>query len=103
MFKPIFVVTGVNVHFITPILCIICIFYTSLVIDKLIVIYKLILSHIQGGIKAVVWTDVIQAMIMFGAIVLVAIKGTLDVGGFGVVMERSLNSDRIESPKLVQK
>ncbi|EFA03242.2 sodium-coupled monocarboxylate transporter 1 [Tribolium castaneum] len=76
-------VTGVNVHFITPILCIICIFYTSL-----------------GGLKAVVWTDVIQAVIMFGAMILVAVKGTLDIGGLNTVITRSLESGRIEGPNL---
>ncbi|KAJ3616843.1 hypothetical protein MTP99_011285 [Tenebrio molitor] len=75
-------VTGVNVHLITPIVCIICIFYTSL-----------------GGLKAVVWTDVIQAIIMFGAMVLIAVKGTLDIGGFGTVTDRSIESGRIEGPK----
>ncbi|CAH1369090.1 unnamed protein product [Tenebrio molitor] len=76
-------VTGVNVHLITPIVCIICIFYTSL-----------------GGLKAVVWTDVIQAIIMFGAMVLIAVKGTLDIGGFGTVTDRSIESGRIEGPNL---
>ncbi|XP_019874461.2 sodium-coupled monocarboxylate transporter 1-like isoform X2 [Aethina tumida] len=76
-------VTGVNVHLITPIVCIICIFYTSM-----------------GGIKAVVWTDVIQIIVMFGSIFLVIIKGTIDTGGFSTIIERNLESDRIEAPNL---
>ncbi|XP_065162813.1 sodium-coupled monocarboxylate transporter 1-like [Atheta coriaria] len=76
-------VTGVNVHLITPVVCIICIFYTSI-----------------GGIKAVVWTDVIQTIIMIGAMLLVAIKGTMDIGGFGLVLDRNLQSNRIELPNL---
>ncbi|CAH1108785.1 unnamed protein product [Psylliodes chrysocephalus] len=74
-------VTGVNVHLTTPAVCIICIIYTSL-----------------GGLKGVVWTDVIQIAIMFGAILLVVIKGTIDLGGIGIVLERNWNSDRIEGP-----
>ncbi|XP_017119101.1 sodium-coupled monocarboxylate transporter 2 [Drosophila elegans] len=76
-------VTGIGVHTITPIVCIICVFYTSL-----------------GGLKAVVWTDVVQAVSMLGALCLVAIKGTRDIGGPGVVLERAWNSDRLEVPDL---
>ncbi|KDR14984.1 sodium-coupled monocarboxylate transporter 1-like isoform X2 [Zootermopsis nevadensis] len=74
-------VTGINVHVITPAVCIVCIFYTCV-----------------GGLKAVVWTDVIQTLIMFGAMVLIIIKGTIDVGGFSVVWERNYDSGRIEAP-----
>ncbi|XP_068156264.1 sodium-coupled monocarboxylate transporter 1-like isoform X1 [Drosophila tropicalis] len=76
-------VTGINVHVITPIVCTICIFYTTV-----------------GGLKAVVWTDVIQTVIMVGAIIFVIIKGTIHVGGLGAVIERNFNSGRIEWPEL---
>ncbi|XP_067644763.1 sodium-coupled monocarboxylate transporter 1 [Eurosta solidaginis] len=76
-------VTGVAVHTITPIVCLICIFYTSL-----------------GGIRAVVWTDVVQTFSMVGALVLVAIKGSHDVGGAGVVLQNAWDSGRIERPIL---
>lgn len=76
-------VTGINVHIITPAVCIVCIFYTCV-----------------GGLKAVVWTDVVQTVIMFGAMVLVVIKATLDVGGLSIVWERNYNSGRIEAPVL---
>lgn len=36
---------------------------------------------------------------MFGAIFLVMIKGTLDIGGLGVVWERAVESGRIEFPE----
>ncbi|KAF5277767.1 hypothetical protein FQR65_LT03747 [Abscondita terminalis] len=74
-------VTGVNVHIITPVVCVICIFYTTI-----------------GGLKAVVWTDVIQTLIMIGAMLLIVIKGTFDIGGFHTVIERNWSSDRIEGP-----
>ncbi|XP_031637399.1 sodium-coupled monocarboxylate transporter 1 [Contarinia nasturtii] len=76
-------VTGVNVHIITPIVCVICVFYTC-----------------AGGIKAVVWTDVIQTISMFGALVIVAVKGTSNVGGSNVVFTEAWNSGRIEAPIL---
>ncbi|KAH8381946.1 hypothetical protein KR009_001131 [Drosophila setifemur] len=76
-------VTGIGVHTITPIVSIICVFYTSL-----------------GGLKAVVWTDVVQAVSMVGALLLVAIKGSMDIGGAGVVLERAWDSGRLEAPDL---
>ncbi|XP_036341052.1 sodium-coupled monocarboxylate transporter 1 [Rhagoletis pomonella] len=76
-------VTGVAVHTITPIVCIICIFYTSL-----------------GGIRAVVWTDVVQTISMVGALILVAVKGSHDIGGAGVVLQNAWDTDRIERPDL---
>ncbi|XP_043064897.1 sodium-coupled monocarboxylate transporter 1 isoform X3 [Drosophila ficusphila] len=75
-------VTGINIHIITPIVCLVCIFYTT-----------------AGGLKAVVWTDVIQTVIMIGAVIFVIIKGTLDVGGLGVVIQRNYDSGRIEWPE----
>ncbi|XP_026272717.1 sodium-coupled monocarboxylate transporter 1 isoform X2 [Frankliniella occidentalis] len=74
-------VTGTNIHFVTPAVCTVCVFYTCV-----------------GGMKAVVWTDVVQTVSMMSCILLVAIKGTMDVGGFGVVMEHGLQSGRIEQP-----
>ncbi|XP_012265527.1 sodium-coupled monocarboxylate transporter 1-like [Athalia rosae] len=74
-------VTGINVHIITPFVCIVCIFYTCV-----------------GGLKAVVWTDVIQTIVMLGAMLLVIIKGTVDLGGPSVVIHRNLESGRLELP-----
>ncbi|XP_040153642.1 sodium-coupled monocarboxylate transporter 1-like [Anopheles arabiensis] len=74
-------VSGVNIHVITPIVCLVCIFYTSL-----------------GGLKAVVWTDVIQTGIMVGAMIIVIVKGTADVGGLSVVIERNSAGGRFEGP-----
>ncbi|CAL1679277.1 unnamed protein product [Lasius platythorax] len=74
-------VTGVNIHIITPFVCIVCIFYTCV-----------------GGLKAVVWTDFIQTFLMFGSMLLIIIKGTVDVGGFSLVIRRNLESGRLEFP-----
>ncbi|XP_017844652.1 sodium-coupled monocarboxylate transporter 2 [Drosophila busckii] len=56
-------VTGFNVHTINAIVCGICIFYTMI-----------------GGIKAVVWTDVIQAAVMVVSVVLVGVLGAQRLG-----------------------
>ncbi|XP_049538628.1 sodium-coupled monocarboxylate transporter 1-like isoform X2 [Anopheles darlingi] len=74
-------VSGINVHIVSTSVCLVCIFYT-----------------LVGGIKAVVWTDVIQMFIMIGALILIVIKGTADIGGLGVLIERNMASGRIEGP-----
>ncbi|CRK86766.1 CLUMA_CG000598, isoform A [Clunio marinus] len=74
-------VSGIDIHMITPITCVCCIFYTTV-----------------GGLKAVVYTDVVQSLMMFGAMFIVIIKGTLDVGGLDVVINRNIESGRIEGP-----
>ncbi|XP_055547211.1 sodium-coupled monocarboxylate transporter 1-like isoform X2 [Wyeomyia smithii] len=74
-------VTGINIHTITPIVCLICIFYTSV-----------------GGLKAVIWTDVVQSGVTLGALLVVLIKGVIDVGGPAVIWERNFGSSRIEAP-----
>uniref|UniRef100_A0A1B0BRG4 Sodium-coupled monocarboxylate transporter 1 n=1 Tax=Glossina palpalis gambiensis TaxID=67801 RepID=A0A1B0BRG4_9MUSC len=74
-------VTGINIHIVTPVVCVVCIFYTTV-----------------GGLKAVVWTDVIQTVIMIGAIIFIIVKGTIDIGGFHVVWQRNYDSGRIELP-----
>ncbi|XP_055375801.1 sodium-coupled monocarboxylate transporter 1 isoform X2 [Condylostylus longicornis] len=73
--------TGINVHLVTPIVCLVCIFYTCV-----------------GGLKAVVWTDVVQTVLMFGAMITIIVKGTIDVGGIGTVFSRAWDSERIEPP-----
>uniref|UniRef100_A0AAR5PFT8 Sodium/solute symporter n=1 Tax=Dendroctonus ponderosae TaxID=77166 RepID=A0AAR5PFT8_DENPD len=72
-------VTGINLHLVTPVVCIVCIFYTTL-----------------GGLKAVVWTDTIQTAVMFGALVITVVVGTARVGGVKEVWKRNFEGGRIE-------
>lgn len=76
-------VTGVNVHVTTWFVVLICVFYTSV-----------------GGLKAVVWTDVVQTFSMFGALILVAVKGTMDLkeGGIDAVFKNAYVTNRMELP-----
>ncbi|XP_058800852.1 sodium-coupled monocarboxylate transporter 1 isoform X1 [Phymastichus coffea] len=74
-------VTGVNIHVVTPFVCVVCIFYTCV-----------------GGLRAVVWTDFVQIFIMFGAMILIVVKGTSDLGGFSTVLRRNFDSGRLELP-----
>ncbi|KAH8381431.1 hypothetical protein KR093_004776, partial [Drosophila rubida] len=72
-------VTGFNVHIINTVVCSICIFYTMI-----------------GGIKAVVWTDVVQAAVMVISVVLVGIMGANSLGGFGRVMDIAAEGGRLD-------
>ncbi|XP_037075870.1 sodium-coupled monocarboxylate transporter 1-like [Pollicipes pollicipes] len=72
-------VTGINVYLSVCVIFFVCIIYTTL-----------------GGMKAVLWTDTVQVVIMFGAMLAVIIKGSFDVGGFSEVWEISRQGDRIE-------
>ncbi|KAG8224758.1 hypothetical protein J437_LFUL005327 [Ladona fulva] len=72
-------VSGINIHLITPVVCLICIFYTSL-----------------GGLKAVVWTDALQTVLMYGSMFAIVCIGTKVVGGFEEVWKRNQRSGRIE-------
>ncbi|KAL1399445.1 hypothetical protein pipiens_008209 [Culex pipiens pipiens] len=56
------------------------------------------LPEAKGGLKAVVWTDVVQTFSMFGALVLVAVKGTIDLGGSDVVFRSAWETGRLERP-----
>ncbi|KAJ8688365.1 hypothetical protein QAD02_024160 [Eretmocerus hayati] len=72
-------VTGINLHMIALLSCAVCIFYTTL-----------------GGLKAVVWTDAIQTIVMFGGVIAVVVLGTARVGGFVEVWKRNDDTGRIE-------
>lgn len=60
---------------------------------------KININWLQGGIKAVVWTDVIQTWLMIAGVFAVIIKGTIDVGGWQTVWQRSYDGGRIEAPR----
>ncbi|KAG8179664.1 hypothetical protein JTE90_017803 [Oedothorax gibbosus] len=49
-----------------------------------------------GGIKAVVWTDLFQSLLMFSAVFAVIFKGANDVGGFSQVWEIASKGERIQ-------
>jgi sodium-coupled monocarboxylate transporter 8/12 len=71
--------TGINVHFITPVVCGICIFYTTI-----------------GGLKAVVWTDTLQFTVTVGAIATVSVLGVKSAGGFMEVWNKALEGERLD-------
>ncbi|KAG5318278.1 SC5A8 protein, partial [Pseudoatta argentina] len=56
--------TGINLHYVAPVICMVCIFYTTI-----------------GGLKAVVWADTVQMTVTVGSLIAVLILGTIAVGG----------------------
>ncbi|OWR53185.1 putative igf2 mRNA binding protein [Danaus plexippus plexippus] len=72
-------VTGVNLHMITPIVCLVCIFYTTL-----------------GGLRAVVWTDALQTILMYFGVVFVLVYGTWRLGGVSEVIRINKEGDRLD-------
>lgn len=49
----------------------------------------------QGGMKAVIWTDVFQVLVMLSGFVAILIQGTLLVGGPGQVVSIAQNHSRV--------
>lgn len=49
-----------------------------------------------GGIKAVVWTDVVQGAIMLASLVVVALIGMFKVGGFSELISKSSEGGRLD-------
>nr|XP_053629117.1 uncharacterized protein LOC128686309 [Cherax quadricarinatus] len=50
----------------------------------------------QGGVKAVVYTDVMQTLLMFGGVLLVVIISYIDLGGVGNIWAEAEKGSRIE-------
>jgi Na+/proline symporter len=71
-------VTGINLHIVSPIICAICIFYTTV-----------------GGLRAVIWTDTLQFVMMLFAICAVIGLGVIDVGGFGNMWQTAEKGGRL--------
>lgn len=53
-------------------------------------------NSLQGGFKAVLWTDTLQLILMLVTMFTVFFKGNSDVGGFAAVINASTASGRIE-------
>ncbi|KAK2577149.1 hypothetical protein KPH14_003309 [Odynerus spinipes] len=71
-------VTDFSLHTVTPILCTVCIIYTSI-----------------GGLKAVVWTDTIQFSVTIGGLFAVLFLGINSVGGVSEIWKRSEMGNRL--------
>ncbi|KAF5303906.1 hypothetical protein FQA39_LY01691 [Lamprigera yunnana] len=71
--------TGIQPYLITPVVCAICIFYTTI-----------------GGLKAVVWTDVFQFFLMILSLVTILALGAASMGGIKTVMQDVKAGERLD-------
>ena len=58
-------------------------------------LHSLWLLLFQGGIKAVVWTDAFQILIITVGMVALLIKGVLEVGSIDLVIQRVKDGGRM--------
>ncbi|CAF2832658.1 unnamed protein product [Rotaria sp. Silwood2] len=72
-------VTGLNIWIAVGVCGLVCTIYTSF-----------------GGIKAVIWTDVLQSLVMFIGLILSIIFGVIDAGGLSIVFEKVKNGNRLQ-------
>ncbi|CAL4086674.1 unnamed protein product [Meganyctiphanes norvegica] len=72
-------VTGMNIYVLIFLICAVCIFYTTI-----------------GGMKAILYTDTMQVVIMYGAMIFVIFKAMTDVGGWDFVWEKATEGGRLE-------
>ncbi|KAF5299820.1 hypothetical protein FQA39_LY11357 [Lamprigera yunnana] len=71
--------SGVDLHVITPIMMLICIFYTTI-----------------GGAKGIIWADTFQFLVTLITLVVVIVTGITLAGGVGKVFARAKEGDRLE-------
>jgi len=50
----------------------------------------------QGGLRAVVWTDALQTVVMMAAIIIVMVLGAEKLGGWSRVWEINETGDRLQ-------
>uniref|UniRef100_A0A1B6D5M6 Sodium-coupled monocarboxylate transporter 1 n=1 Tax=Clastoptera arizonana TaxID=38151 RepID=A0A1B6D5M6_9HEMI len=71
--------TGYSVHVITPIVSVICIFYTTF-----------------GGLKGVSWTVAMQSIFTITSVIFIIYIGCCNVGGFSEVFRKNEAGHRLE-------
>jgi sodium-coupled monocarboxylate transporter 8/12 len=72
-------VAGINAHLSAAMIFLVCIAYSSI-----------------GGLKAVLWTDALQAVVMVGALASVVGIGIYEVGGISAIWAAAERTDRVE-------
>ena len=72
-------VTGLHKDWAIIIIGVVCTFYSTI-----------------GGMKAVLMTDVFQALLMFAAIYTIVIWSLIDAGGFGPIFQAAQDGGRLE-------
>lgn len=95
-------VTPLSLNWTIAITSIVCTFYTVLVSDILlelkiccsIEILSICVIFVKGGMKAVIWTDMLQGIIMiFGSLALF-VKTLMAIGGFDNLISATRRGER---------
>lgn len=60
---------------------------------------KMYSKCIQGGLKAIVWTQLVQGIVIVTSILIVAICGISQIGGLNEIWNRSIDGGRIHVPE----
>ncbi|XP_012277365.1 sodium-coupled monocarboxylate transporter 2 [Orussus abietinus] len=71
--------TEFNLHVVAPVICVVCIFYTTI-----------------GGLKAVVWSDAIQLTVTIGSLFAVLFLGISSAGGISNIWRVAGEGSRLE-------
>ncbi|KAJ8303115.1 hypothetical protein KUTeg_019511, partial [Tegillarca granosa] len=73
-------VMGINIYISILVIGLVCTFYTAI-----------------GGLKAVMWTDAFQMVIVFVGLLTLIIKTTLEEGGFQTIWDKSLKAGKLQA------
>ncbi|GFT15381.1 sodium-coupled monocarboxylate transporter 2 [Nephila pilipes] len=70
---------------------------TDLSLEVSIIVFGLVCSFYcaVGGLRAVIWTDVFQAALMFLSLIVIYIKGIGEAGGVSEIYRKSAESNRL--------
>nr|XP_015834037.1 PREDICTED: sodium-coupled monocarboxylate transporter 1 isoform X2 [Tribolium castaneum] len=71
--------TGINIHIITSVMCGICVCYTAI-----------------GGLKAVIWTDFLQFLVVAATMLFIIFIGLQAQGGFLSVWNTAIEGERLD-------
>ena len=54
-----------------------------------------VITLLQGGMKAVLWTDTFQSVMMIVGLMATLIQGSIEIGGFSKAWEVAFNNERV--------
>lgn len=55
-----------------------------------------VFNKLQGGLRAVVWTDTFQTFVVMAGLIAIIVVGSRDLGGFGEVWDIANKGGRIQ-------
>lgn len=89
---------------INSIVSVVCVTYTMLVCTRLLYmtdnksVNSTLVGRLQGGVKAVIWTDVMQAFVMVFALLMIMVCAVMRIGGISETIDRVIEGGRLFPP-----